>query len=433
MSGSGATPSLWRHRAFMLLWGAQTISLFGSQISLLAIPLTAVLMLKAGAMQMGILTALGTAPTLLFGLWAGAWADRLRKRPLLVAADLARAALLATIPLAALLHLLHLGQLYAVTFLAGSCAILFKVAYASLLPAIIPAGSLVTANSRLEASEAIAGTAGPGLGGALVQAVTAPAAILADAISFVVSAVILSRMPHEEPIHEHADPADGVTRAIVEGWRFVVGNDLLRSLTFSSATFNLFDGLLFAVYVLYIVRGLGLLPAAVGVVFGLGSVGAFLGTLLASPLVNRIGLGRVLVAAIITAGLAELAIGLATGPQFLRLAILVAAEGSVQLSAIIYSVNSVSLRQAITSAALLGRVNATAEVIAGSTGPIGALVGGILGQTVGLRETVLIAGSGTLLSFLWVTLSPVRSLRKMPARNSGDSDVAVQAPPTLTI
>lgn len=401
------------NRAFLRLWSAESISLFGSQITLLAVPLTAVLTLHATPLQMGVLMAVGTAPTLLFGLVIGAWVDRVRRRPLMIAADVARAALLVTIPVASYAQLLHIGQLYIVEFLTGVCTIVFDVAYSSLLPALVPHEFLVSGNSRLEGSRALAGTAGPGLAGALVQLVTGPVAILGDALSFVVSAGILRGIRTENAVVERPDDEPEMGEAIVAGVRLLFGDGILRALALSSATFNLFDALLFAVYVLYMVRGLHLGPASVGAVFGLGGLGALLGSLVAGPLAARVGLGRLMVWAVVAAGAAELAIGLAAGPRLLRLAILVAAEGTVQLSAIIYRVNSVSLRQAITPAGIMGRVNATSRVLTNGVGPIGSIAGGLLGGTIGLRDTVLLAGTGTMLSFCWLALSPVRKLRNL--------------------
>jgi len=397
--------SLWRHAGFLTLWAGQTVSLFGSRITLLALPLTAVLRLHAGAAQMGLLVAAGSAPWLVVGLPAGVWVDRLRRRPLMVAADLGRALLLVSVPLAAWLGRLHLEQLYLVQFLVGVLTVVFDVAYQSWLPSLVPSEHLVEGNSKLEMSDSVAQIAGPGLGGVLVQVLTAPVAILADALSFLVSALLLSSIRSYEAAPPRADRGS-MRREIAEGLRLVLGNPLLRALAASSATFNLFDSVLFSVYVLYMVRALGLSAGAIGLVFGLGGVGGLLGALLVGPITRRVGLGRTLTAAVILAALAEILIAAAGGPALVAASILTGAEAIVEFGAVIFAINAVTLRQTRTPEQLLGRVNATSRFATWGVGPVGALLGGALGQAVGLRQTVLLAGLGTLLAFPWLARLP---------------------------
>ncbi len=317
--------SLWRNTDFLKLWAGQTVSLFGSQITVLALPLLAALTLDATPAQMSLLVAAGAAPDLLVGLIAGVWVDRLRRRPLLIGADLGRAALLLSIPLAALVGALRLWLLVAVAFGLGLLTTIFGIAYQSYLPALVPRDDLVEANGRLEAGSAVAGVAGPGLAGGLVQWVTAPVAVLLDALSFLLSALLLGRIRTVEP----PTPAAAQSRVwgeIGAGLRAVAGAPLLRALAGSAATFNFFDNFLFAVYVLYLTRELGLGPAAVGAVFAIGGAGGLLGALLAGPIARRIGLGRALVGAILLAGLGELGIALAGGPPAAALAGVAAAR-----------------------------------------------------------------------------------------------------------
>jgi len=397
--------SLWRHAGFLTLWAGQTVSLFGSRITLLALPLTAVMVLHASAAQMGLLAAAGSAAWLVVGLPAGVWVDRLRRRPLMVAADLGRALLLFSVPLAAWRGGLHLEQLYLVQFLVGVLTVVFDVAYQSWLPSLIPSEHLVEGNSKLEMSDSVAQIAGPGLGGLLVQALTAPVAILADALSFLVSALLLGSICSDEAAPQRAKRGS-MRREIAEGVRLVLGNPLLRALAASSATFNLFDSVLFSVYILYMVRALGLSAGAIGLIFGLGGVGGLLGALLVGPITRRVGLGRTMTAAVILAALAEILIAAASGPALVAASILTGAEAIVEFGAVLFAINAVTLRQMRTPEQLRGRVNATSRFATWGVGPVGALLGGALGQAIGLRQTVLLAGLGTLLAFPWLALLP---------------------------
>ncbi len=412
MHRSPNSRSLWRHAGFLTLWAGQTVSLFGSRITLLALPLTAVLALHASAAQMGFLAAAGSAPWLVVGLPAGVWVDRLRRRPLMLAADLGRALLLFSVPLAAWLGRLHLEQLYLVQFLVGVLTVVFDVAYQSWLPSLIPSEHLVEGNSKLEMSDSVAQIAGPGLGGVLVQVLTAPVAILADALSFLVSAVLLGSIRSYEAAPNRARRGS-MRHEIAEGARLVLGNPLLRALVASSATFNLFDSVLFSVYVLYMVRTLGLAAPAIGLVFGLGGVGGLLGALLVGPITRRYGLARTLTSAVILAALAELLIAAARGPALVAASMLVGAEAIVEFGAVLFAINAVSLRQMRTPEALRGRVNATSRFATWGVGPVGALLGGALGRAIGLRQTVLLAGLGTLLAFPWIALLPRGETRKL--------------------
>ncbi len=413
MGALGRRIGLWPRSDFARLWAAQAVSALGSQITMLALPLTAVLVLRAGPAQMGLLAAAGSVPYLLVGLVAGVWVDRVRRRPVLIAADLGRAALLASIPLAAWLHALGMAHLYAVAFLCGVLRVFFDVADQSLLPTVVGREALVAANSKLETSASVAGIVGPGLAGALVQAVTAPAAILVDALSFLLSALFVSRVRAHEPPPSR-DERQGIRAEILAGLRWVWRDPIVRPLIISGASFALFDSVLMAVYVLYLVRTLALAPALVGVVFALGSVGGLAGALLAGPLARRVGVGPALVGGICVAGVAEMAIALAGGPPLVALAIVVVAEAGVQCGDLVCDINAVSLRQALVPEHLRGRVNATVRVCTWGVAPLGALAGGVLAARYGLRPTVVVAGVGTLGAFLWAYFSPVRALRATP-------------------
>jgi MFS family permease len=405
---------LWRNPAFLRLWAGQSISLFGSRVTIIALPLTAVYSLHADAVEMGILTATSSLAYLLIGLPAGAWVDRLPRRPIMVAADVGRAVLLASIPAASLLGLLRIGQLYVVGLLAGILTVLFDVAYQSLLPSLVPTDRLVEANSKLQVSESVAQVVGPGLGGSLVQLLTAPVAVAADALSFIISALSLAFIQTSEPAGSRREVRD-LRGEMREGLATVVKDPSLRALAGAGATFNLFDNVLFAVYVLYMTRTLHFSGTAVGLVFGLGGIGGILGALIVARMTDRFGLGPVMLGGIIVAAAGELSIAGAHDPVISAVAILVAAETVVEFGTTLYRIDAVSLRQAAVPDYLQGRVNASMQVISGGLGPFGALVGGVLGEMIGLRATVLIAGIGTLFSFLWLVLSPVGLLRATPA------------------
>ena len=394
---------------FLLLWAGQTVSLFGSQITTLALPLLAALGLGASPAQLGLLMAAGTIPDLMISLVAGVWVDRLRRRPLLILADLGRAALLLAIPIAALAGALQFWLLVVVAFGHGLLTTLFGIAYLSYLPALVPRGALVAANSRLTGSSTVADVAGPGVAGALVQAISAPVAILLDACSYLLSGLLLWRIRAVEPPPNAA--REGLWREIGAGLRLVGGSPLLRALAGTTATFNFFDSFLGAVYILFLTRTLALGPVGVGAVFAIGGLGGLLGAAVAGRVGRRWGIGHTLAGTIALAGVGELAIGLAGGPQFVAFAIVGLAEATVQGASTIFGINGVSLRQAATPDHLLGRMNATLRMFRTGLVPLGAILGGLVAERYGLRPAMLIAGFGTLLAVLWVVASPVLGMR----------------------
>jgi MFS family permease len=404
---------LWRHRDFTRLWAGQTVSQFGTQVTYLALPLTAAVTLQATPSQMGLLGAAEFAPFLLFGLFAGVWVDRLPRRNILIAADLGRAALLALIPLAALGGFLRIELLYAVGFLTGVLTVFFDVAYQSYLPALVDRADLVEGNSKLEVTRSVAQVAGPGAAGGLVQLVSAPVAIALDAASFVLSALVLGAIRRAEP--PPAASRRRIWAEIGEGLAVVLGNRHLRAIAGCTATSNLFSQIATAVYLLYLTRDLAVTPALVGVIFAAGGVGALLGALLASRTAAAVGLGPTIVGTAALFPLGWLLTLVAGGPPALVVAVLAAAMALVSLAGTVYNVNQLSLRQTITPDRLQGRMNASMRFLVWGTIPIGALIGGFLGDLIGLRATLLVAALGSALSVLWVLLSPVRSLREQPA------------------
>lgn len=404
--------SLWRHHDFRRLWAAETISQLGTQVTLLALPLAAIVVLKASPFQVGLLGVFEFVPFLLVGLPAGVWVDRLRRRPILVAADVGRALLLGSIPLAHAFGALHLSQLYAVSLLAGVLTVFFDVAYQSVLPSLVGREHLVEGNAKLEGSRSAAQLAGPGLAGLLVGAITAPPAIAVDALSFFASAAFILRLRVDESGIAGAAPARRMRTEIAEGVRYVVGHPLLRAIASYTSLSNLFSTMAFAVLLLYEVRELGLSPGVVGLVLTLGNVGVLVGAFAAGRAARRLGVGRAIVGSAVLCGPAQLMIPLA--PKAFPIPVLVAGQFLLGLGGVVYNVNQVSLRQTITPDHLLGRMNATMRFLVWGTMPLGALLGGALGGAIGLRPTLWVAGAGAMVAFVPLLLSTVRGLETFP-------------------
>ncbi len=405
---AGTPPaSLWPHRGFRLLWLGESISLLGSQVTQLALPLAAVLALGASSAEMGMLSATQTLAFLLVGLLAGAWVDRLPRRPILIWADLARAVLLASIPLAALAGQLHLAQLYAVAFLTAIATVFYSTAHASFLPNLVDRTLLTDANSKLALSLSAARIAGPGLAGLLVQALTAPVAILVDAASFLLSAACVARVRFDEPTPEAAE-RPGLWREIGEGVRIVLRQPVLRAISLSVAVSNGADGLMSAVFLLYLVQELGLDPVALGGVLAMAGPGTLVGSLLTGRLPRRLGPGPTLIVASAVLLAAVALRPLAAGPPALSVALLGAGTFLAGVGNPLFNVTSLSLRQATTPDRRLGRVSATTGLVGLSVMPLGAVLGGFLGDAVGLRATLAIGVLGYVVLGLGLVLSPVR-------------------------
>jgi MFS family permease len=413
----GSRLGLLRQIDFRRLWVGETISQFGSQVSLLAIPYIATVLLLATPFEVALLGALQFLPFLLFTLPAGAWVDRLRRRPILISGDLVRVVALGTIPVAWALGSLTIWQLYLVSFVAGIATVFFDVAYQSYLPALVERGELVEGNAKLQASEASAGVVGPGLGGALIGLVGAPVAIVADALSYLASALFVSRIERAEPHPEAERRAAGlarepIRRQITEGLRFVLGNRHLRAIAGTTSSSNLFSNMIYAILPVYLYRELALSAAAVGVIFGTGALGTLGGALVANRVAARLGLGRTIILSAALGGPAMLLLALA--PHDAPVAWLVASVALGGIAVVVYNINQVSYRQAITPTAIQGRMNATMRFLVWGTIPVGAIVGGLVATWVGVHNAIWIGALGSCLPFLSVLLSPVRSLRTMP-------------------
>jgi MFS family permease len=397
---------------FRKLWAGQAISQLGSGITAYALPLAAVLLLGASPIQMGMLSGVSAAAVLGFSLFAGAWADRLRRRPILIAADLGRGLVLATIPLAAVLHRLTMGHLYFVAAATAILTVLFDVSYHAYLPTLVGRDELVERNSNLALTESIAEIAGPGLAGVLVQLITAPMAILFDAVSFFCSAVSLWLIRAPEP--RPAPTSDRhLGREISEGLRAVWHDPILRALARRKATASFFLGFFTSLYVLFAIRELHLSAALMGAIIAVGGASNLLGSLGAKRLTSALGFGRTLIAAALLTGIASLLPPLAHGSVAACAAILIVAQ-SCDAGWSVYQINETSLRQAVTPNELLGRVNAAMHLLFRGVLPMGAMTAGVMAEAMGVRGTMGVGAVGLLVSTLWLVFSPVLQLGELP-------------------
>lgn len=418
---------LWKHPDFVKLWVGHTVSELGSGITGQALPFTALLVLGASAGQMGLLAAVAEVPVLLFSLFAGVWVDRLRRRPILIAADIGRALVLATIPVAALMGVLSLGQLFVVAALVGVLSLFFSVAYRSYLPALVQRDRLVEGNSKLSASGSVAEITGPAIGGVLVQWLSAPFAILLDAVSFLFSAVAVGAIRAQEPKPNARDEGSNVWREIGEGLRVVLRNPVLRALAICSGIFTFF-GNFFVLYPLYAVRDMGMPPGVVGVLVGAGGIGALVGAALVGRVTRRFGIGPTLIGSLSFAGVVGLPIVLVNGPLPLSVAVFFASQLIGDIAIAVYMITDMSLRQASVPDRLLGRANASMGFLVGGLAPVGALLGGALGEIIGARLTLTIAILAITFAPIWLFFSPARNLREPP--DAGE-ETQVAQPPVL--
>jgi MFS family permease len=406
---------LWRHRDFLKLWSAETISQFGNAITGLALPLVAIIVLHASAFEVAALGTIEFAPFILFSLPAGVWVDRLPRRPILIVGDVGRALLLASIPVVYFAGALTIWQLYCVGFLVGILTVFFDVAYQSYLPSLVERRDLVEGNSKLEVSRSGAQIAGPGFAGGIISLLTAPYAIVLDAVSFLGSALLVFGIRKHEanPSGEEKAERRSMASELGEGLRFVLGHRYLRSIAASTATFNFFFNMFGAILLVYLVRRLHWSAGLIGLTGSLASTGALLGALTANKVAGRIGVGR----AIVWAQLATvfgLLIPLAPQDKYRSIPFFVVAEFVIGAAIVIYNVNQLSLRQALCPERLQGRMNAVMRFLVWGTIPLGNLIGGGIATTAGLRTTIWVGVVGAMLAAVPVALSPVRSVERIP-------------------
>jgi MFS family permease len=407
---------LWRHANFLKLWIGSTISLFGSQVTFLAIPFLAAITLHAAPLQMGLLSVMETAPVLLGGLFAGVWVDRMRRRPLLIVADIGRALLLGSIPLAALFHLLHIEYLYAVIFATSMLSLFFNVAYEAFMPTLIGREQLSEGNSKLQTSVSLTDFAGPGLAGILVQLFTAPFAILIDACSFLASAVFLYSLRVKEEVPPAQAERRHFWRELGEGLRFLFSSPLLGGLAASAAVLNFTGGVFAALLALYFTRDLHLGAASFGLMYTVGSLSGIVGALTANWLTQRLGAGKLLCLSALFIAVGWLCVPIAQGSALMAMGIIVGGALIFGIGNTTFNVTATTVRQLMTPDWLMGRVNSCGTFIALGALPLGALSGGLLGIVIGSRLTLLAAA---LIRFvlLIVCLVPLWRHKEKPVEN----------------
>jgi MFS family permease len=425
--------SLLRHPDFLKLWTAETISVFGSAITQLALPLIAATTLEVTPFEFGLLTTIEFLPFILFSLPAGVWVDRLRRRPILIAGDVGRAIAIASIPVAFAFDALTIWQLYIVGFANGILTVFFDVAYQSYLPSVVERDQLVEGNSKLEITRSASQILGPGLAGILIGLLKAPFAMLLDSLSYAISAVFVFfiRRP-EPPVVPHDEAADGpkpsMRQEIAVGLRYVTGHRWLRNVAATTGTSNFFGNVVNAILILYLVDERGLGPEAIGFAFSVASVGFLVGALTTNRITARFGVGRMLVASSVGFSVSNLPIAFAPDELIWPALAISGLVGGFCSTA--WNINQVSLRQAITPPRMQGKMNATMRFIVWGTIPLGAILGGALGSVIGLHATIVVGALGGLIAFIPVTLSSVRHIVTMPDQvddEGGAMDAAASA------
>ena len=401
-------PLLRQNVGFRRLWCSQTVSVAGDHVGLVALPLVGVLALHAGPARMGLLTAAAWAPSLVFSLHAGAWVDRTgRPREAMIAADVGRAVLLVTVPVAWALGVLTFAQLIAVAFAAGTLGAIATVAYGTVYAALVERERLVEAGVLINASRAGAAVAGPSVGGVLVTALTAPVALLADAASFAASAWWLRRLVLRPR-------AADVSGGLVEGARFIARSAVVRPILAATATLNFFSFAVTALYALYATRTLGVRPSELGLVLGVGAVGGLAGAALTPRIVERVGVGAAFAAGCVLYPAPMLLVPLAGGPHVLVLAALLAESVGATFGVMIVDITAGAILAAAVPEGLRARMTGAFQLVNYGVRPLGALAGGAFGAGIGMRPTLLVAVGGAVASIFWLLPSPVLRLRALP-------------------
>ena len=411
-ASQGPAP-LTRDREFLKLWAGETISLVGSSFSGVALPIIAIDSLLASSFQVGLLNALQLLAFPLFGLFVGVWADRHKKRPTMIIADLGRAFFLGLIPLSFFFSL-SMVLLYVIGFAVGTLQTFFDISYQAYLPFLVKSDQLVEGNSRLETSRSAATVVGPGIAGFAVAVVGAPLAVLGDVVGYLGSAGFLSRIRRPEaapPRREAHVPQD-----IKEGLQVILHNRNLSSIALCTGTFNLFNnGFAVAVQIL-LLRTFSFTPGEFGLVFAIGGLGAVVAALTSIRIIKRFGVGTSIIFGILVSGVPFILFYWMT--EDLAFVVSVVAFFISGLGGVLYNVAQVSYRQALVPLELQGRMNASMRVLVWGPIPAGAIMGGLLGGLIGIRETILLTSVATSLAFLWVMFSPVRSVREIPQRQA---------------
>jgi Transmembrane secretion effector len=408
------------NRDFAKLWAGKTVSLMGTQITQFTMPLVAVLTLNASVFEVGVLNSMRFVPVLLLSVFAGVWLDRRRRRPVLIACALGNAVLIALVPISSATGLLSMGLLYAVNALVGTLNMVFDVGALSYVPFLVDRRNLSEANSKLQASSAVAGISGPGLAGLLVGLITAPITLSVDAVSYLFSALGLISVRKHEPEPEVPAERVSIRRSIAEGFSTVFGSKLLRALLTQSTALNLFFGSFITIFVVYAVRSLRLSPLELGIVIGASAAGGLFGALFATRVRRALGFGRAVAVTTIGVSAAPLVLLIPRGASPLDIAVLVIAQLGYGSSISMFNVNAITLRQLLTPTRLLARMNATYRMLIWGAPPVGAIAGGMLGSAVGLRSALAISLLAMTSPILWIFFSPVFRLAEMPLGPESD-------------
>jgi MFS family permease len=405
-----------RYPDFRKLFIGGSTSLLGTNISVVALPLTAVLLLGASPAEMGLLGALGLLPHLVLGLPAGVWVGRMPYRHSMVVSDVAAALLLGSIPVLAVLDMLQMWHLYVVVLLAGVCNLFDTVATTSFVPSLVDRDHLLHANTVTAQSASVMSASGTALGGTLVQVLTAPVAIVLDAVSFLVAASCKALIadPGRDSSAADGTPRGRLVSQVAEGVRAVFGHPILRPLIVAAALGALAGQMQNVLLVLFLARELSLPPALVGAIVAVSGVASIVGALAAAPITERAGHGPSFILGCLLAGVAGLGLAAATGPLPLLLGVLVLAQILRGVGPPLYGINQVTMRQALSAPETLARVNATWRFLVFGTQPIGALLGGAAGSLIGLRTTFLVSSIGILAAVAVAALSPLRTFLRLP-------------------
>jgi len=406
---------LWNHADFLRLWAGESVSELGSHLGHAALMFTAVIVVDANALEVGLLGASGLLPQVLFGLFAGVWVDRLRKRPLMIVADIARFGLLATIPLSYAFDSLTIWQLFAVAFGTGAFTILFDVAYQTYLPILVEKDHVLEGNSKLASSHAVSEVAGFGLSGWIVQVLNGPAAILIDSVSFLASAAAIIGIRKKEPTPRPAEEREGVRQEIIHGARAIAHQPILRATVTAHAIAGFSFRAFGAVFLIYAIDDLGFKPGVLGVVWGIGGISSLIGAMYAGRVAARIGLGPAMTFGLTGMGAAMLLFPAAHDASFIAVMLMIGQQLGDGMY-VIWDVNEMSLRQSITPTEVLGRVNAGFRVTFQAAMLLGALAGGVAGELIGLRTTLVLASCLLMTGGLVIVLSPAWSARHVPVK-----------------
>jgi MFS family permease len=409
-AGGSEHASLWRDADFLKLWGAETLSQVGAQVSVVAVPLTAIVTLDATPAQVGLLAAAQYAAVLVVPLFAGVWLDTHRRRPALVAANAGRAVILGMVPLLYAVGALSMPALYAIAFLAGVLTAFFDVGYVVYLPSLVHRERLVEANAKLEATYSTAEIVGPGLGGVLVQVLAAPVAVAVDALSYLAGAASIASIDRPEPVPAPTGDRRPVLAEVRSGFTATLGDRVLRPLVVQSAWFNVFEQVVMTFYLVYGVRTLHLSPGVLGAVLATGSLGALAGTLLAPHAGRRFGVGRAVVGSMALSCAALVLVPVASGSAVTAVATLVAGLVVYGLGLAVFNVYSLSIRAQVIPPEVFGRATATYQFVSHGAIPVGGLLGAFLGATIGVRPAMFVAVAALAAGAARFTCTSVRSL-----------------------